>query len=274
MVLGLAAHSALQSTLDATPVAFATLVGPARRHRRRMPSRDGHLLATVTHELRNPLASLRLSLEMLVADFDDLEPAAALRLIQRAQHSSRWLQALTDNLTSAACIEAGRLDTRAEPVDVLDCVNEAASLVDGLLRGRGQHVRITCSASSSTAMADGDRTIQVVANLLTNASRYSIHGDEIEVHVSTVGHQVRVRVTDHGPGITPEDQQRIFGAWVRGADSPSGGLGLGLSIVQSLVQQQGGRVGVESILGHGASFWFTLPATDTDVLEPTSPCNP
>lgn len=203
MVPGLAARSALQSTLEATPVAFATLVGPARRPARRTPSRDRHLLATVAHELRNPLASLRLSLEMLVADFDDLEPAAALRLIQRAQRSSRWLQALTDNLTSAACVEAGRLDVRSEPVDVLDCLNEAVSLVDGLLRQRGQSVRITCAAPSTLAMADGDRTTQVVANLLTNASRYSVNGDEIELHLSTVGHQLRVRVTDHGPGISP-----------------------------------------------------------------------
>jgi signal transduction histidine kinase len=118
-------------------------------------------------------------------------------------------------------------------------------------------------------MADRARTIQVVANLLTNASRYSVEGDEIELHVSLVGisHQLRVRVSDHGPGISPEDQQRIFGAWVRGTDSSGGGLGLGLSIVQSLVQQQGGRVGVESTLGQGATFWFTVPAiAKTDVV--------
>jgi signal transduction histidine kinase len=99
--------------------------------------------------------------------------------------------------------------------------------------------------------------------LLSNASRYSVADDEIEVHVSAVGSQLRVRLTDHGPGIAPEDQQRIFGAWIRAEGSASGGLGLGLNIVQNLVQQQGGRVGVESALGHGATFWFTLPCDET-----------
>lgn len=103
-------------------------------------------------------------------------------------------------------------------------------------------------------------------------SRYSIEGDEIELSVSTVGQQLRIRVTDHGPGISPEDQQRIFGAWVRGQSSYSGGLGLGLSIVQNLVQQQGGRVGVESTLGQGAIFWFTLPAAGHDSVEEVDTC--
>ena len=73
------------------------------------------------------------------------------------------------------------------------------------------------------------------------------------------GQQVRVRVTDHGPGISPGDQQRIFGAWTRLDGAAAGGLGLGLNIVQSLVQQHGGRVGIDSTFGEGATFWFTLP---------------
>ena len=120
--------------------------------------------------------------------------------------------------------------------------------------------RFTSTAASTMAVADSARTVQVVANLLSNASRYSVEGDEIEIHVSSVGQQLRVRVTDHGPGISPEDQQRIFGAWVRVEGSAPGGLGLGLNIVQNLVQQQGGRVGIDSTLGQGATFWFTLPA--------------
>jgi signal transduction histidine kinase len=272
MALGLAASSAVQSTIDAAPHAFATLVGPAPAPLRQAPSREKHLLATVAHELRNPLASLRLSLELLVADFDDLEPEDALLLVRRAHRSASWLAAMTENLTSAACVDAGRMDTRSKPVELLECLEDAVSLVDGLLKERRQSVRFTCSAPSTRAMADRARTIQIVANLLTNASRYSIEGDEIELHVSMVGRQLRVRISDHGPGISPEDQQRIFGAWERGTDSSGGGLGLGLSIVQSLVQQQGGRVGVESTFGQGATFWFTVPASADAKREAVSPC--
>src|SRR5262249_37128967 len=126
---------------------------------------------------------------------------------------------------------------------------------------RGQRVRFTSSTQITDVMADPGRVVQIVANLLSNASRYSVEGDEIELHVSNVGRQVRVRVTDHGPGISPADQERVFGAWTRLDGAAPGGLGLGLSIVQSLVERHGGRIGVESTLGHGSTFWFTLDAT-------------
>src|SRR5713226_33956 len=269
--MGLAARPLVHST-DAAPVAFATLVGPVAAPGRRTPKGARDLLATVAHELRNPLASLRLSLDMLVQDYDELEPEAAARLIRRAQRGAHWLQAMTENLTSAACVESGSLNVRLAAVDVRECIETAVLLVHGLLEERGQSVRFTCSAHSTVATADGARVIQVIANLLTNASRYSVADDEIELSVSTVGHQLRIRVTDHGPGISPEDQRRIFDAWVRGQSSYSGGLGLGLSIVQSLIQQQGGRVGVESTLGQGATFWFTLPAASVVESEVIDTC--
>jgi signal transduction histidine kinase len=271
MALSLAARSSVRATTDTAPVAFATLVGPLDARRRPAPGRDKHLLATVAHELRNPLASLRLSLDMLVHDFEELEPDAAVRLLRRAQRSALFLQGLAENLTSSACLEAGRMGVRTARVELTECLEDAVLLVQGLLQERRQRVRFTCSAPATVAVADRARTIQVVANLLTNASRYSVEGDEIELHLSQVGHHLRVRVTDHGPGISPEDQQRIFGAWVRGDGVGGGGLGLGLSIVQSLVQQQDGRVGVESVLGQGATFWFTLPAAATQP-ETTATC--
>ena len=271
--LALLPHAPLPG--DATARAFVTLVGPAQPARRQPSSSESHLLATVAHELRNPLASLRLSLDMLVHDFDDLEPGAALRLIHRAQRSTCWLQTLANNLTSAVSLEAGHLEVRIEPVDLIECIDEAVLLVQTLLDQRGQRARVTTHTSleSTRVLADPARVIQVLANLLTNASRYSVHGDDIQVHVSRVGQHLRVRVTDHGPGISPEDQQRIFGAWVRAEGSAPGGLGLGLSIVQNLVQQLGGRVGVDSALGEGATFWFTLPVADRGTDE-TAACQP
>ncbi len=273
MALGLAARPLFHST-DAAPVAFATLLGPLAAPPRRTPKSERDLLATVAHELRNPLASLRLSLDMLVHDYDELEPEAAARLIKRAQRGAHWLQTITENLTSAACVASGSLDVRLTAVDLRECIETAVLLVHGLLEERGQSIRFTCSAPSTVARADAGRVIQVITNLLSNASRYSVEGDEIELSISTVGQQLRIRVTDHGPGISPDDQQHIFGAWVRGQSAYSGGLGLGLSIVQNLVQQQGGRVGVDSTLGHGATFWFTLPAAGWDSAEVVDTLDP
>src|SRR5215471_4109275 len=247
--------------------AFATLIAPVRTSaapRAQQP----RLIDTVAHELRNPLASLRLSLDALLNDFDELEPESALRLLRRAHRSASWLQTLTDNLTSAACIEAGALDVHPQLTDLHECVEDAVLLVRGLLEQRGQKVKYTSSTSIETVMADRGRVVQIIANLLSNASRYSVPGDEIEVHISSVGRQVRVRVTDHGPGISPADQERIFGAWTRLDGAAPGGLGLGLSIVRSLVQQHGGRIGVESRLGAGATFWFTLDVEGAPLAAP------
>src|SRR5882762_4340922 len=99
MALSLAARSSVRATTDVANVAFATLVGPVEVTRRGHANQEKHLLAIVAHELRNPLASLRLSLDMLVNDFDELEPESALRLIRRARRSASWLQSLTENLT-------------------------------------------------------------------------------------------------------------------------------------------------------------------------------
>jgi signal transduction histidine kinase len=266
---------------ESAPVSFATLVGPTRAPRHQASTRSGrreaphrkaqtpesNLLAIVAHELRNPLASLRLSLDMLVNDFDELEPDNALKLIRRAQRSAAYLQGMTENLTSSAAIAAGTLQAQPKTIDLRVCIEEAVLLVHGLLEQRGQTVRYTTTATSNAVTADPARVIQVLANLLANASRYSVEGDEIELHVSSVNQHLRIRVVDHGPGITPEEQQRIFGAWVRAQDAVPGGLGLGLSIVQNLIHQQGGRVGVESTVGQGATFWFTLPmASDSTTL--------
>jgi signal transduction histidine kinase len=239
---------------------FTTLVRTTQpQPQRRTSTGESTLLATVAHELRNPLASLRLSLEMLVEDFDQLPSDRALEMIQRSQRSVAYLYGLVENLTSSAAARHGQLAMQCTPLDLQPVIQGAIDNVRALLTARGQTVVVLGVSEDSQVSGEFGRIVQIITNLLSNASRYSVEGDAIEVHVTASAQRVRVRVVDHGPGIAPEQQQRIFGAWQRGEDAAPGGLGLGLSIVQQLVQQLGGRIGVESTLGQGATFWFTLP---------------
>jgi signal transduction histidine kinase len=111
--------------------------------------------------------------------------------------------------------------------------------------------------------ADGDRLIQVLTNLLSNALRYAPENGHVAVRVSRAGDRVRLSVEDDGPGIAPEDMSYVFERFWRGDKSRSrgsGGSGIGLAIVRQLVEMHGGTVGVESQVGHGATFWIELPS--------------
>ena len=123
-------------------------------------------------------------------------------------------------------------------------------------------------------LADARRIQQVLVNLLSNATKYGPDGDVIEVRAEPRGGQVRVAVTDHGPGIPPPEQPRLFEAYFRSVVSSRAtpGVGLGLAIVKAIVEAHGGQVGVESTPPHGTTMWFTLPRAD--VPEAPAPAAP
>jgi signal transduction histidine kinase len=254
MTVGVAAHRPARRTHRRVAPRTVRACPPVR------PAPADTILATVSHELRNPLTSLRLSLDLLIGGLDDMDRDTTLEVLRRALRGACWLQTLTDNLTSTSSMADGHLEVRADTIDVLDAAKSAVALVQCLLDHRRQQVRIVTASDQQLVHADPVRVTQVLANLLANAARYSVDGDEIEVHVGRHGDQVEVRIVDHGPGIAPTEQARIFDRYVRGSEVRSGGLGLGLSIVRSLVERQGGQVGLESVQGSGATFWFTLPA--------------
>jgi signal transduction histidine kinase len=120
-------------------------------------------------------------------------------------------------------------------------------------------------------LADNARIAQVVMNLLLNAKNYGPHADTIDVCVSTSGQSVRVEVTDRGPGVPPDEQSWIFARATRGSTGIHGnstGKGVGLYLAKAIVEAHDGNIGVESVPGQGATFWFTLPAMDTYDSEP------
>ncbi len=234
---------------------------------------SAELLATVAHELRTPLATLHATLEVL-GDMSSLPPEDAARFLYRLQRAVGWMDGLIDNLTTWTSLQSGHLTLQCARMAVLECIEPALALVQPLLERKEQQVRLIYPEVSPVVSGDARRLGQVVVNLLSNASTYSPAGDVIDLVVFVVDERVKVQVIDHGPGISLDEQQHIFRRFSRGteaAHSSMGGLGLGLYIVQTLVELQGGRVGVDSAPGQGATFWFRLPCLAAARPHPARP---
>jgi two-component system sensor histidine kinase KdpD len=177
-----------------------------------------------------------------------------------------WLKGLVENLLCAATIREGRLQLHRQSLSVADLLADVEAVVGPLLAQRGQRLRIRQSGRVPEVLADSRRLGQVLVNLILNASKFSQPNSPIDVTISSGARGVRVAVADRGPGVSAADAQRLFEPYYRApqtAGSGKEGVGLGLSIVKSIVEAHAGRVGVDSRRGGGASFWFVIPSRDS-----------
>ncbi|MBO0702488.1 MAG: HAMP domain-containing histidine kinase, partial [Candidatus Dormibacteraeota bacterium] len=176
---------------------------------------------------------------------------------------ARRLKALVDDMLDLAVIEAGTLELRLEPLRLADAIEAAVERLQRTSPDR--RVDWAPASAGEDVLADWDRLLQVLDNLLANADRFGPEGTAIEVGVGQDGpHLVAITVRDHGPGVAPEVRPRLFERFVHApADEiRPAGTGLGLAIVKGLVEAQGGTVGLVECEGRGASFRFTIPLAD------------
>ena len=226
------------------------------------PSREAHVLATVAHELRGPLTALATSSELLAEDFELLDPAQVRHMLSAIHRRTVWLQGLVENLLCAATVTDGRLPLHRQPLNVNELITDVGSLVQPLLAQRGQRLRVRVAGRLPDVLADQRRVGQVIINLIQNASKFGAPGSAIDLTVSRRHGAIRVAVADRGPGIDPQQAWRLFEPYYRAEMNPGApieGVGLGLSIVKSIVDAHGGSLGVERRSGGGARFWFELP---------------
>jgi len=168
---------------------------------------------------------------------------------------------LIDDLRELALAEAGELHVEREKTDVGQLVHQIIDATVPALEG-APSIRVVIDENAPMAMVDPKRFRQILANLLSNAMRYTSSDGLIEVAVRTVSEEVEVSVSDTGPGVSPEDLAHLFERFFRGDASRSravGGSGLGLAIVKQWVEAHGGRVWAENRLEGGARFTFRLP---------------
>ena len=238
-------------------------------------------LGIAGHELRTPLTAIRANAQLathILRRANDTPAQVAsgaagpspivlgdlTALLARIEQQSRRQERLVNDLLDVSRIEAGELELRPAGIDLAEVVREAVA--EQRLLHPKRTIRLSPPRAPAPVLvhADGDRISQVVANYLSNALKYSSEREPVNVAVRIRGGNARVEVRDHGPGLPPEQQARVWERFHRapGVEVRSGsgiGMGLGLHISKSIVERHGGRFGVECVPGTGCTFWFALP---------------
>jgi signal transduction histidine kinase/CheY-like chemotaxis protein len=223
-------------------------------------------VAEVSHEFRTPLNIIIGMVSLMVEApeiYDGQFPPHAMEQLRIVYDNSQHLAAMIDDVLDLSRVEAGGMTLHRELADVGEIVRATLSAVRPLTAEKGLALEVHVADNLPAIECDATRIRQVVLNLLSNAARLTDEGG-IEVRVELHGPSVRISVADTGPGIAPEDSDRIFEPFRQGASSAwrdSKGTGLGLSLSRTFVQLHGGRMWFESVPGEGTTFFIDLPAS-------------
>ncbi|MBI4180780.1 MAG: PAS domain S-box protein [Chloroflexi bacterium] len=215
-------------------------------------------VSIVSHDLRTPLASIQGFTELLLSR--DVPPERQREWLQLVQNESRRLGVFIDDLLDISRIEAGRVNLKPEALDLTTVVTERLSVLQSTLKGHQLQEQLP--PDLPRVRADLNRLERILDNLLTNAIKYSPDGGEIMVSAQRDGDWLQVNVSDQGIGIPEDKLETIFGRFIQLESFRTrerGGIGLGLAIAKASVELHGGRIWVESKLGKGSIFHFTLP---------------
>lgn len=233
----------------------------AARQQQELDNLRRNLIAWAGHDLRTPLASIRAIVEALADGIVD-DPETVDRYLQTAQREIRSLSVLIDDLFELAQLEAGGLRLDLAPGSISDLISDTIESLSELAARQGVALRGSAEPDVDPVTMDTQQIGRVLANLLSNALRHTPRGGSIEIRASTAAGELLIEVQDTGEGIATEDIRHIFDRFYRGEKSRSrylGGAGLGLAIAKGIVEAHHGTIGVESSIGHGTRFYFSLP---------------
>ncbi len=227
-------------------------------------------LSTVSHELRTPLTSIKSFSEILLSYDEDKETQR--EFLNIINEESNRLTRLINDFLDLAKIEAGRMQWETAELSLPEVIQTALNATQALTTKTNLKVNTNLAPDLPTVLGDKDRLVQVVTNLLSNAIKFTPEGGKIQVKAqvrngrkpSGEPDMITVSVSDSGIGIAPKDHESIFEKFKQVGDTLSGkpkGTGLGLPICKEIVEHYGGRLWVESELGKGSTFFFTLPIT-------------
>jgi len=217
------------------------------------------LVATVAHEFRTPLTSLRMAIHLCAEEIVGPLTEKQADLLGTARDECERLQGIVDDLLDLSRIQAGRIELRAEVIEPGRMLSDAANALRQEAEREGVTLLVEEAPHEALVHADSERIGLVLSNLVGNAIRYTPRGGRITLRAHGDGVEERFEVSDTGEGIPPEYHERIFEKFYRVPGTKRGGVGLGLYIAREIVQAHGGEMGLSSSPGAGSTFWFTLP---------------
>lgn len=235
--------------------------------RKKLDAMKREFVAMVSHDLRTPLATVQLVHELVEDEAKEKLSEQANKELATVRTSISRLIALINNLLDLDKLESGNMDVDLREQELAPVVTESISALRSLAKSRKLEL-ISHIPEDTMAYFDSERVIQVLVNLLSNALKYSPKQSEIRITSERTGDHIRINVIDNGPGISEENVARIFERFKqvsRDDERIHKGSGLGLAICKRIVECHFGAIGVESKVGEGSTFWFTLPASEESV---------
>lgn len=229
------------------------------RHAQKAIRLREQILAIVSHDLRTPLGTIRLSSDLLHRQADLEQDPHLERRAETILRSASRMERMISDLLDLASVQAGELKIDRRPQRIGAVIEEAIDLHRLVMRKKGVHLELDLQVNDLLVNSDGERLLQVFSNLLGNALKACGEGDSIVVRGRRAGDRVLVEVSDTGPGIAPADLNHLFDAFWTRKQQGGGGTGLGLTISKGIVEAHGGRIWASSEPGHGATFSFLLP---------------
>lgn len=216
------------------------------------------ILAIVSHDLRNPIGTIDLAAKVLTGKWAISDTGNMSKQLEAIQRSTARASRLISDLLDAASVQAGRLSLRIDQHDMEDMLRESVESFEPLAQEKGIELRWQFQVEDRSILCDRDRVLQVLGNLIGNALKFCNRGDFILVRANTNDREAVVSVADSGPGIPDAEVAHIFDLYWEGSRDKCG-TGLGLTIAKGIVESHGGHIWVDSRLGEGSSFFFTLP---------------
>lgn len=225
--------------------------------RRKLMTQKDDFISVASHELKTPVTTLKATLQLITKYQDGQKPELLKKLIGQANKGTEKLNSLITDLLDTNRISQGQLKINKTEFRLAEMLGECCQHI----RNVSTHQVILKGDMQILVYADEQQIEQVVVNFVNNAVKYAPDSKEIIVELSRINHGARISVTDKGPGIPPEKLPHVFDRYYRVDHSgiQFSGLGLGLYISAEIIKKHGGQIGVDSLLGSGSTFWFTIP---------------